>query len=60
MDYAALAGIHEGTEASAAYLEAIRPQTRPERRAELRSQMLHYCRYDTEAMVRLVHFFAGA
>jgi hypothetical protein len=60
MDYAALEGIREGTEASAAYLEAIHPQTRSERRDELRRNLLRYCRHDTEAMVRLVHFFAGA
>jgi hypothetical protein len=59
MDYASLEGIHEGTEASAAYLEAIRPQTKPERRDELRRDLLRYCRQDTEAMVRLVHFFSG-
>jgi hypothetical protein len=59
MDYAALEGIREGTEASAAYLEAIHPQTRPERRDELRRNLLRYCRHDTMAMVRLVHFFSG-
>jgi hypothetical protein len=59
MDYAALAGIQEGTEASTAYLEAIDADTAPERRAELRRDLLDYCRHDTEAMVRLVHFFAG-
>jgi len=59
MDYAALEGIREGTEASAAYLEAIHPRTQPERRDELRRNLLRYCRHDTEAMVRLVHFFAG-
>jgi hypothetical protein len=60
MDYAALAGIQEGTEASAAYLEAIRPDTSATRRAELREQLLRYCCHDTEAMLRLVRFFAGA
>jgi len=58
MDYARLEGIHEGTEASAAYLEAIRPSTPPERKETLRSGLLKYCRHDTEAMVRLVQFFA--
>jgi hypothetical protein len=58
MDYATLEGIREGTEASAAYLEAIHPQTMPERRDELRRHLLRYCRHDTEAMVRLLHFFA--
>jgi hypothetical protein len=60
MDYAALAGIQEGTEASAAYLEAVAPQIPAARREEIRAQLLRYCRHDTEAMVRLVRFFAGA
>jgi len=58
MDYALLEGIHEGTEASAAYLEAIHPKTSPERRETLRASLLRYCRHDTEAMVRLLRFFA--
>ena len=58
MDYARLEGIHEGTEASAAYLEAIQPSTLPERKESLRGDLLKYCRHDTEAMVRLVRFFA--
>jgi len=57
MDYAALEGIREGTEAAAAYLEAIHPSTPVERRQILRSNLLTYCRHDTEAMVRLVRFF---
>jgi hypothetical protein len=59
MDYAALDGIGEGTEASAGYLEAIDPATAPGRRESLRRDLLTYCRHDTEAMVRLVHFFDG-
>lgn len=58
MDYAGLEGIQEGTEASDAYLEAIAADTEPGRREELRAQLLRYCRHDTEAMVRLAHFFA--
>ena len=57
MDYSGLEGIHEGTEASAAYREAIDGDTDQERRAQLRRDLLAYCRHDTEAMVRLVHFF---
>jgi hypothetical protein len=57
MDYESLEGVHEGTEASAAYLEAISPSTSPERKAALRAELLDYCRHDTEAMVRLVSFF---
>jgi len=59
MDYASLEGIREGTEASAAYLEAVDPATTRERRETLRGELLRYCRHDTEAMVRLVGFFAG-
>ncbi|HLF31190.1 MAG TPA: DUF2779 domain-containing protein [Xanthomonadales bacterium] len=59
MDYSLLGGIREGTAASAAYFEAISPQTTAERREEIRRDLLRYCKHDTEAMVRLVHFFAG-
>jgi hypothetical protein len=59
MDYALLEGIQEGTGASAAYLEAIHPETTPARKESLRAELLKYCRHDTEAMVRLVRFFAG-
>lgn len=58
LDYRLLEGIHEGTEASAAYLEAIDPRCSPERKRQLREDLLKYCRHDTEAMVRLTQFFA--
>jgi hypothetical protein len=58
MDYASLEGIQEGTQASAAYLEAINPETPLARKEALRAELLKYCRHDTEAMVRLVRFFA--
>lgn len=57
--YLKLAGIQEGTEASQAYLEAIAGATTAERKAELKDQLLRYCRFDTAAMVRLVQFFGG-
>ncbi len=57
MDYAKLEGIQEGTEASSAYLEAIHPQTSAQRKELIRKNLLKYCKHDTEAMVRLVHFF---
>jgi hypothetical protein len=60
MDYALLEGIGEGTEASAAFLQAIDPSTSPDDKEKLRSELLGYCRHDTEAMVRLVRFFAEA
>ena len=45
--------------AAEAYLEAIDPATTPERRAEIDHQLRVYCRQDTEAMVRLVHFLGN-
>lgn len=57
MDYAALEGIQEGAAASAGFVEAISPSTSIERKAELREQLVRYCRFDTEAMVEIVRFF---
>jgi len=59
MDYAQLEGIQEGTGASLAYLEAIDPETGAKRKEVTRKNLLKYCKHDTEAMVKLVHFFAG-
>jgi len=56
MQYSELEGIQEGTAASEGYLEAIDPETPPQRKAELKEQLLRYCKFDTEAMVRLVQF----
>jgi hypothetical protein len=60
LGYKELEGIQEGTEASEGYLEAIDPATPEQRKAELKQQLLQYCRFDTDAMRRLVTFFAGA
>jgi hypothetical protein len=59
MDYELLEGINVGTDASVAYLEAIDPATTVGRREEIRDELLQYCKHDTEAMIRLVHFFFG-
>jgi hypothetical protein len=56
ISYENLEGIKEGTGASDGYLEAINPETAPERKAELEEQLLRYCRVDTEAMVELAKF----
>lgn len=53
-------GIQDGTEASEGYLEAIDPATTPARKAELREQLLQYCRQDTASLCRLLSFFADA
>jgi len=59
MNYTKLDGINEGVGAAAGFIEAIDPGTAPERKAELREQLLRYCRFDTEAMVEIVRFFAS-
>lgn len=59
LDYKDLEEIQEGTAASKAFLEAIDPGTTEERREYLRERLLEYCKVDTDAMVRLVHFLAG-
>jgi len=59
MNYANLEGIHEGNAASDGFLEAIDPDTTPERKAELEEQLLRYCKFDTEAMVEIVRFFTN-
>jgi len=56
MQYSELKGIQEGTAASEGYLEAILPQTSEQRKVQLEQQLLRYCKFDTEAMVRLVKF----
>ena len=59
MDYDKLDGIREGTAASEGYLEAIDPATDMVRKLELEEQLRRYCRFDTEAMAEIVHFFAS-
>jgi len=59
MDYATLEGIKEGGAAANGYVEAIHPDTTPERKAELEEQLLRYCKFDTEAMVEIVKYFKG-
>ena len=56
MDYAKLEGINEGTAASDGFIEAIRADVSPDRKAELDRQLRRYCRFDTEAMVEIVRF----
>jgi len=58
MQYSELEGIQEGIAASEGYLEAIHLHTSPERKAELKQQLLQYCKFDTAALVRLVEFLA--
>lgn len=56
LSYAALGEVQEGTQAQVAYLEAIQPNTAPERRNAIERDLIAYCAHDTLAMVRLAHF----
>ena len=60
MDYTNLEGIAEGMGASDGYLEAVRADTTPERKADLEEQLLRYCKFDTEAMVEVVRFLQAS
>ena len=42
-----------------AYLEAVHPDTLPDRKSQIEQQLLEYCKLDTYAMVRLWQVFAG-
>lgn len=56
LDYAGLGEVQDGTQAQVAYLEAIHPQTPPERRRAIQGDLLTYCKHDTLVMVKLAHF----
>jgi hypothetical protein len=58
--YDALPGVKDGGMAMAAYAEAIRPETAPERREEIRQELIAYCGLDTLAMVRVWEFLSGS
>ena len=51
--------IQDGNAASRAYLEAQSPDTGPERRAALATDLTRYCALDTEGLRRLVHYLSA-
>ena len=57
MNYGDLEGVAEGMAAANAYLDAIKADTDPAESARIEEELRTYCRFDTEAMVRIVHFF---
>jgi hypothetical protein len=59
LDYNTLPGVKNGGMAMEAFLEAIKPGTTAERKAQLERELLDYCALDTEAMVRVWAFFSG-
>jgi hypothetical protein len=58
LSYADLGEVKDGIAAQAAFEEAIEVDTEPERRHQLRCELLVYCALDTLAMVELVHFLS--
>jgi len=54
ISYDELDGVARGDEAAMLLLEYMRPTTAPERRAEIRRQLLEYCKLDTWATVEVL------
>jgi hypothetical protein len=59
LSYDQLSGVQDGGMAMEAFVEALSPDTSPERKAEIENQLLAYCQLDTLAMVRLWQLFSG-
>ncbi|WP_198288914.1 DUF2779 domain-containing protein [Methylotenera sp. 1P/1] len=59
LSYQNLEGVKDGGMAMTAFLEAIHPSTSLERKANIKCQLLDYCKLDTYAMVKLWQVFAN-
>ncbi len=59
IDYGTLDGVHSGSEAQEAWLEAVDPATTESRRAAIEASLLDYCRLDTAAMVHVWRVLGG-
>jgi len=59
LSYESLEGVQNGGMAMEAFMEAIHPETLPERKSQIEQQLRAYCGLDTFAMVRLWQFLAG-
>lgn len=59
LSYEELEGVQNGGMVMDAYLEAIHPGTKPERKDKIEQQLISYCGLDTFAMVRLWQLLAG-
>ncbi|AXK37986.1 DUF2779 domain-containing protein [Crenobacter cavernae] len=60
LDYGSLDEVHDGTGAQVAYLKAaLEPHVPAQQKAETESNLRHYCRQDTWAMVEVAYFLAG-
>jgi len=59
LSYETLEGVQDGGMAMSAFLEAIDKNTDEVRKAEIKQQLLAYCKLDTYAMVKLWQIFSG-
>lgn len=59
LDYANLDEVADGLGAQAAYVDAIRPDTLPGRKAQLEKALCEYCARDTLAMIKILHYLHG-
>ena len=59
INYKELGEVNEGMAAANFFLEAVHPETTPERKADLKAKLLKYCWVDTAAMVEIVRFLQG-
>ena len=57
LDYEALDGVHNGTEAQAAFIECIAEEVGEDEKKQLEASLLAYCKLDTLAMVRVARYF---
>jgi len=59
LSYENLTGVQDGGMAVSAYMEAIDPAVTAERKNQIETQLIEYCKLDTFAMVRLWEVFSG-
>lgn len=59
LGYDALDGVQDGGMAMVAFHEAVHADTTPERRGQINTELLEYCKLDTMAMVHLWKLFRG-
>jgi len=59
LNHSSLDVVHDGGEASEAFLELLSPDLPAERTDALRQGLLEYCKLDTLALVRLAQFLGG-
>ena len=59
LSYDQLEGVQNGGMAVSAFMEAIDPNTSPERKAVIENQLFSYCQLDTYAMVKIWELFVG-